>query len=48
VVLAVSVAEVDESLGAMADKEGAATKQATGFPHAFGVDEGLRQHAAAK
>lgn len=34
--------------GATADEEGAATKQITGFPHAFGVDVGLGQHDAAK
>jgi hypothetical protein len=45
VVMAVGVAEVDKSLGATADQEGAATKQIAGFPHAFGVDVGLRQHA---
>jgi hypothetical protein len=39
---------VDEGLGAAADEEGAATKQIAGFPHALGVDVGLRQHATAK
>ena len=39
---------MDRSLGATADEEGAATKQVAGFPHAFGVDVGLQQHAAAK
>ena len=46
--MTVGVTEVDQSLGATADEEGAATKQAAGFPHAFGVDVGLRQYAAAK
>jgi hypothetical protein len=39
---------VDKSLGATADEEGAATEQIAGFPHAFGVDVGLRKNAAAK
>ena len=48
VVLAVGVAEVDKSLCTTADEEGAATEQIAGFPHAFGADVGLGQHAAAK
>jgi hypothetical protein len=39
---------VDEGLGATSDEEGAATKYVVCFPPAFGVDVGLRQHAAAK
>jgi hypothetical protein len=39
---------VGERLSATAGEAGAAKKQVAVFPHAFGVDVGLRQHSAAE
>src|SRR5262245_56554492 len=48
VVLAVGVDQVDQGLGATADQESAAAEQVTRLTHAFGIDVGLGEHAAAQ